>query len=106
MSEPGGERVSIKKFTEVTSLRQDYGLAGQCRVGKSRLLRQNRADKPGTAVTGDGKNDSKNDVGILGAHRRDRRRHRDDAKRFVVRADEKLTAFLELERAACIPLSD
>jgi hypothetical protein len=25
--------------------------------------------------------------------------HRDDAKRFVVRADEKLTAFLELELA-------
>ena len=25
--------------------------------------------------------------------------HRDDAKRFVVRADEKLTAFLELESA-------
>jgi len=25
--------------------------------------------------------------------------HRDDGKRFVVRADEKLTAFLELERA-------
>jgi hypothetical protein len=24
--------------------------------------------------------------------------HRDDGKRFVVRADEKLTAFLELER--------
>jgi hypothetical protein len=30
--------------------------------------------------------------------------HRDDGKRFVVRADEKLTAFLELEsaiRASC-----
>ena len=26
--------------------------------------------------------------------------HRDDGKRFVVRADEKLTAFLELEAAA------
>jgi hypothetical protein len=26
--------------------------------------------------------------------------HRDDGKRFVVRADEKLTAFLELECAA------
>ena len=26
--------------------------------------------------------------------------HRDDGKRFVVRADEKLTAFLELERVA------
>jgi hypothetical protein len=25
--------------------------------------------------------------------------HRDDGKRFVVRSDEKLTAFLELERA-------
>jgi len=25
--------------------------------------------------------------------------HRDDGKRFVVRGDEKLTAFLELERA-------
>jgi len=25
--------------------------------------------------------------------------HRDDGKRFVVRADEKLTAFVELERA-------
>jgi len=29
---------------------------------------------------------------------------RDDGKRFVVRADEKLTAFLELERAVCISL--
>jgi hypothetical protein len=28
--------------------------------------------------------------------------HRDDGKRFVVRADEKLTAFLELERATKI----
>jgi hypothetical protein len=28
--------------------------------------------------------------------------HRGDGKRFVVRADEKLTAFLELERAVCI----
>jgi hypothetical protein len=26
--------------------------------------------------------------------------HRDDGRRFVVRADEKLTAFLELETAA------
>jgi hypothetical protein len=26
--------------------------------------------------------------------------HRDEGKRFVVRADEKLTAFLELERTA------
>ena len=30
--------------------------------------------------------------------------HRDDGKRFVVHADEKLTAFLELERAICIQL--
>jgi hypothetical protein len=30
--------------------------------------------------------------------------HRGDGKRFVVRADEKLTAFLELERAVCIQL--
>ena len=30
--------------------------------------------------------------------------HRDDGKRFVVRAGEKLTAFLELERAVCIHL--
>jgi hypothetical protein len=30
--------------------------------------------------------------------------HRGDGKRFVVRADEKLTAFLELERAVCIGL--
>jgi hypothetical protein len=30
--------------------------------------------------------------------------HRDDGKRFVVRADEKLTAFLELERAICVGL--
>ena len=28
--------------------------------------------------------------------------HRDDGKRFVVRSDDKLTAFLELERAVCI----
>jgi hypothetical protein len=28
--------------------------------------------------------------------------HRDDGRRFVVRADEKLMAFLELERAVCI----
>jgi hypothetical protein len=27
--------------------------------------------------------------------------HRDDGKRFVVRADEKLTAFVELEAAIC-----
>ena len=31
--------------------------------------------------------------------------HRDDGKRFVVRADEKLTAFLELE-AALLALED
>jgi len=30
--------------------------------------------------------------------------HRDDGKRFVVRADEILTAFLELERAVCVSL--
>jgi hypothetical protein len=30
--------------------------------------------------------------------------HRGDGKRFVVRADEKLIAFLELERAVCIHL--
>ena len=30
--------------------------------------------------------------------------HRDDGMRFVVRADEILTAFLELERAVCIHL--
>jgi hypothetical protein len=30
--------------------------------------------------------------------------HRDDGRRFVVRADEILTAFLELERAVCIGL--
>jgi hypothetical protein len=27
--------------------------------------------------------------------------HRDDGRRFVVQADEKLTAFLELESAIC-----
>ena len=27
--------------------------------------------------------------------------HRDDGKRFVVRADEKMTAFVELEAAIC-----
>jgi hypothetical protein len=27
--------------------------------------------------------------------------HRDDGKRFIVRADEKLSAFLELEIAMC-----
>jgi hypothetical protein len=30
--------------------------------------------------------------------------HRDDGQRFVVHADEKLTAFLELERAICLCL--
>ena len=30
--------------------------------------------------------------------------HRDDGKRYVVHADEKLTAFLELERAICLRL--
>ena len=30
--------------------------------------------------------------------------HRGDGKRFVVRADDKLNAFLELERAVCIDL--
>jgi len=30
--------------------------------------------------------------------------HRGDGKRFVTRSDEKLTAFLELERAVCIHL--
>jgi hypothetical protein len=30
--------------------------------------------------------------------------HRGDGQRFVVHADEKLTAFLELERAVCIHL--
>jgi hypothetical protein len=30
--------------------------------------------------------------------------HRDDGRRFVVRSDDKLTAFLELERAVCIHL--
>jgi hypothetical protein len=30
--------------------------------------------------------------------------HRDDGKRFVVHADEKLSPFLELERAVCIHL--
>jgi len=30
--------------------------------------------------------------------------HRDDGKRFIVHADEKLTAFLELERTVCIHL--
>ena len=31
--------------------------------------------------------------------------HRGDGRRFIVHADEKLTAFLELERAVCIHLS-
>jgi hypothetical protein len=30
--------------------------------------------------------------------------HRGDGERFVVHADEKLTAFLELERAICLRL--
>jgi hypothetical protein len=30
--------------------------------------------------------------------------HRDDGKRFVARADDKFTAFLELERAVCLRL--
>jgi hypothetical protein len=30
--------------------------------------------------------------------------HRDDGKRFIARSDEKLTAFLELERAICLHL--
>jgi len=30
--------------------------------------------------------------------------HRDDGQRFVVHADEKRTAFLELERAICVRL--
>jgi hypothetical protein len=30
--------------------------------------------------------------------------HRDDGQRFIVHADDKLTAFLELERAICIHL--
>jgi hypothetical protein len=30
--------------------------------------------------------------------------HRVEGKRFVVRADDKLTAFLELERAICLRL--
>ena len=29
--------------------------------------------------------------------------HRGDGKRFIVRADEELTAFLELQSAICIP---
>lgn len=31
--------------------------------------------------------------------------HRDNGKRYVVHADDKLTAFVELERAICIHLS-
>ena len=30
--------------------------------------------------------------------------HRDDGRRFIVHADELLTAFVELERAVCIHL--
>jgi len=36
--------------------------------------------------------------GFLRANDLDADAHRDDGKRFVVHADEKLTAFLELER--------
>jgi hypothetical protein len=36
---------------------------------------------------------------IVFADRVDQKSHRGDGKRFVVRADEKLTAFLELEAA-------
>jgi hypothetical protein len=32
--------------------------------------------------------------------------HRDDGQRFIVRADEKLTAFLELEAAAIRSVKD
>jgi hypothetical protein len=37
--------------------------------------------------------------GFSGANDLDADAHRDDGKRYVVRADEKLTAFLELESA-------
>jgi len=30
--------------------------------------------------------------------------HRDDGKRYIVRADEMLTALLELQRAVCVGL--
>jgi len=30
--------------------------------------------------------------------------HRDDGKRFIARSDEKLTAFLELQREICVHL--
>ena len=30
--------------------------------------------------------------------------HRDNGRRFIVHADEKLTAFLELKRAVCVQL--
>jgi hypothetical protein len=30
--------------------------------------------------------------------------HRDDGMRFIVRPDEKMIAFLELERAVCVQL--
>jgi hypothetical protein len=32
--------------------------------------------------------------------------HRDERRRFIVHADEKLSAFLELERAVCVGLLD
>jgi hypothetical protein len=37
--------------------------------------------------------------GLQRANDLDCRRHRDNGKRFIVRADEKLTAFMELESA-------
>jgi hypothetical protein len=37
-------------------------------------------------------------------HSRSNDAHRGDGERFVVHADEKATAFLELERAICIQL--
>jgi hypothetical protein len=48
--------------------------------------------------------------GCVASVNRDRRTiwivdaHRDDGQRFVVHADEVLTALVELERAICIPL--
>jgi hypothetical protein len=47
-------------------------------------------------------------LGLSRGHRRannlDVDAHRDDGQRFVVHADEILTAFLELARAVCIQL--
>jgi hypothetical protein len=43
-------------------------------------------------------------VSTLDSHGRIADAHRDNGKRFIVRADEKLTAFLELQRAVCIHL--